>query len=92
MDGTIHHDPEAGRFSLASEDGEAHLDYVLRDATTMETVSTWTPPAARGRGLAARLARAALDHARAEGLSVVPTCWYVAGWIERHPDYADLLA
>ncbi len=92
MDGEIHHDPTAGRFSLSSEEDEARLDYVMRDAKTMETVSTWTPPSMRGAGIAARLARAALDHARAEGLRVVPTCWYVAGWIERHPDYADLLA
>jgi predicted GNAT family acetyltransferase len=39
----------------------------------------------------AELVRTALDAARAEGAKVVPSCWFVKGWIERHPDYADLV-
>ena len=35
--------------------------------------------------------RAALDEARRQGLAVVPLCPYVAGWIRRHPEYAELL-
>jgi predicted GNAT family acetyltransferase len=45
-----------------------------------------------GQGLAGRLARHALDDARARGLTVVAECPYIATWIERHPDYGDLLA
>ena len=33
-----------------------------------------------------------LDHARAQNLKVVPQCAYIAAWIQRHPDYADLIA
>jgi predicted GNAT family acetyltransferase len=44
-----------------------------------------------GRGLGSRLARAALDDVRARGMSVVPDCPFVAAWIRRHPDYADLV-
>jgi predicted GNAT family acetyltransferase len=29
---------------------------------------------------------------RSSGRTVVPTCWYVAQFIDGHPDYADLLA
>jgi predicted GNAT family acetyltransferase len=46
----------------------------------------------RGRGLAATLVRHALDASRAAGRRVVPQCWYVARFIEEHPDYEDLLA
>lgn len=46
----------------------------------------------RGRGLGAELVRGALDGARAAGATVVPQCWFVAEFIDRHPDYADLLA
>ena len=45
-----------------------------------------------GRGLAGELVRHALDDVRAQGLTVDPACPYVASWISRHPDYADLLA
>jgi uncharacterized protein len=46
-----------------------------------------------GMGLGTRLARAALDDARARGLVVVPYCPFIAGYIERHLDeYHDLVA
>jgi uncharacterized protein len=45
----------------------------------------------RGKGLGARLVRAALDDARANGRRVVPRCWYVAEFIDANPSYRDLL-
>lgn len=35
--------------------------------------------------------RTSLDEARTAGLRVLATCPFYAGWIERHPEYADLL-
>ncbi len=49
-------------------------------------------PSMRGQGVGAELVRRALDDVRAGGSSVVAQCWYVAQFIEEHPDYADLLA
>ncbi len=46
----------------------------------------------RGQGLGAVLVRGALDDIRSRGRSVVPQCWYVADFIEAHPEYADLVA
>ena len=45
-----------------------------------------------GRGLAGRLATAALEDARARATPVVVTCPFVTGYLERHPEYSDLLA
>lgn len=44
-----------------------------------------------GKGVGSRLARAALDDLRARGLAAVPACPYIAVWIRRHPEYADLV-
>ena len=45
-----------------------------------------------GRGIGSAITRLALDDVRAEdGLRVVPRCPFIASWIERHPDYQDLL-
>jgi hypothetical protein len=45
----------------------------------------------QGLGLAGKLARFALDTAREEGLSVLPSCPYIRTWIGKHPDYLDLV-
>ena len=52
---------------------------------------TEVSPALRGHGVAAALARAALDHARANGLAVIPVCPYVIGFLARHPEYQTLV-
>jgi predicted GNAT family acetyltransferase len=44
-----------------------------------------------GRGLGSKLAQGALDLARAGGHPVVPLCPFIASYIERHPDYQDLV-
>ena len=46
----------------------------------------------RGNGLGAELVRAALDDVRRRGRPVVARCWYVAEFIDDHPEYRDLLA
>jgi predicted GNAT family acetyltransferase len=49
-------------------------------------------PNRRGQGLGAILVQGALDDIRHAGRTVVPTCWYVAQYIDEHPDQRDLLA
>lgn len=83
---------EAGRYEVRV-DGElaGFADRTVRDGT-MVLPHTVVDPSFRGQGLAAQLVRRALDDARAQGLSVVPSCWYVAQYIDAHPDDQDLLA
>ncbi len=69
------------------------LTYRLDDSAAMITlVHTEVDRAFRGRGLADRLARHALDDARVRGLRVRPDCPFVARFIRAHPDYQDLVA
>jgi uncharacterized protein len=45
-----------------------------------------------GHGVGSALARAALDDVRADGRrKVIARCPFIKGWIDRHPDYQDLL-
>ncbi|MFD3686225.1 GNAT family N-acetyltransferase [Nocardiopsis sp. NPDC058631] len=73
-------------------DGEVagHAEYILTDDMITFT-HTEIDPAFEGRGLAGALTRAALDDVRSRGLSVLPLCPYVKGWIQRHREYADLV-
>lgn len=52
---------------------------------------TFVPDELRGHGMAATLVRAALDEARQRRWKIVPRCSYVAGFIERNPEFADLV-
>ena len=45
-----------------------------------------------GHGVGSALARFALDDVRADGRRrVIARCPFIKGWIDRHPDYQDLL-
>ncbi|MBX6381426.1 MAG: N-acetyltransferase [Microbispora sp.] len=64
--------------------------YRLRDGS-MVLPHTEIRDEFEGRGLGSKLVGAALDGARAAGLRVVPLCPFVACYIQRHPEYRDLV-
>lgn len=72
---------------------DGRLAYVTftRDEGRITFHHTFVPPELEGRGIAGRLAKHALDYAREAGLAVVPRCPYVRAYIDRHPEYADLV-
>lgn len=86
----LHHDADSRRFSTRLEGHEAELVYSLRDGR-MVIEHTGVPEAIGGRGIAAALVKAALDHARTQRWRVVPACSYSAAYVQRHPEYADLV-
>ncbi|XP_062024342.1 acetyltransferase At1g77540-like [Rosa rugosa] len=62
-----------------SEDQKAYIDYVLREkGKVMDLVHTYVPSSKRGLGLASHLCVAAFNHAKANSMSVIPTCSYVS--------------
>lgn len=80
------------RYYEAYLDGErvGELAYERND-DVVTAIHTEVDPAAEGKGVGGRLAQTLLDDARATGERVVPRCPFVKGWIERNPDYADLV-
>ncbi len=91
MDTDLVDNTEAPRFELrAGEDVLGFIDYRLSD-TRIDLVHIEVDPAHEGEGHAAALARGALDDARSRGLTVVPSYPYVATYIDKHPEYADLV-
>ena len=87
----VTHRPDAQEFSTEVDGHRAELRYRLRDGV-MTIVHTGVPEEIGGRGVAAELARTALETARANGWKVVPACAYAEVFMRRHPEYADLLA
>jgi uncharacterized protein len=84
--------PDESRFEIRLDGERAGLAaYRLRKDGAIVFLHTEIDDAQEGKGLGGVLVRAALDSARERGLRVVPSCPFVRGWIERHPDYADLV-
>jgi hypothetical protein len=83
--------PDSQRFEYVLGEHVAVCDYQDRGDTWVFN-HTYVPPAFRGRGVAAKLARAALELARARGKKVIPACSYIAKYIETTPEFKDLLS
>ena len=83
---------ESSRFELrAGDEVVGFLDYRLRD-DHIPMVHTEVDPALRGRGVGEAVVRHALEAARSGGVQVIPTCPFVKKFIERHPEYRDVVA
>ena len=92
METTVIDVPESDRFEIRDGDRVLGMAAYQRRGDTFVFTHTEVDPDAGQSGLGSTLVRAALDEVRSHGGSVVPRCSFVAGWIERHPDYADLVA
>lgn len=76
----------------ATVDGElALLTYDEQDGQ-LALLHTEVPDALEGRGIGSRIVKHALDHARAEGLKVLPFCRFVKAYVDRHGEYQDLVS
>ena len=81
----------ANRFEAIVDGMPCVLEYELYgDVLAIDHVLV--PDAVGGRGIAGELTRTALETARREHWRVVPNCPYVATYIARHPQYADLVS
>ena len=88
---SVTHDAPAHRFVATLEGHEATLMYRLTGAT-IELYHTYVPEAFRGKGIAEKLAKAAFEHAKANHLTVIPSCSYISGgYLKRHPEYQPLV-
>lgn len=83
--------PASHRYELRVDDALAGFcTYDLVDGAIILT-HTETDPSLAGKGMGSTLAREMLDDLRRRELVVVPLCPFIQGWIEKHPDYADLV-
>jgi predicted GNAT family acetyltransferase len=82
--------PAKHRYELAVDGHIAATYYQIADGV-ITIVHTEVPPELGGKGIGSRLIQGALDQIRADGLKVIAQCPFVKAWIDKHPDYADLV-
>jgi predicted GNAT family acetyltransferase len=92
MEPTVSDAPAANRYEIrAGEQLLGHADYARRGDTLVFTHTEVDQDSGRS-GLGSSLVRGALDDVRSKGGSVVAECSFVRGYIEKHPEYGDLVA
>jgi hypothetical protein len=92
METSVRDVPEQNRYEIRDGDRLLGIADYERRGDQVRFTHTEVDPSAGESGLGSTLVRAALDDVRAKGGSVVPLCSFVRHWIEKHPDYADLVA
>jgi len=79
------------RFELHVEGQTAFANYRQTPQAVIIT-HTETPRPLRGRGIASELVKGALEMIRADGHKVIAGCGFVVDYLDKHPEYADLVA
>jgi predicted GNAT family acetyltransferase len=87
----VRDNPEEGWFELKVE-GQTSYAYYKTTPGIITFTHTDVPLVMEGKGIGSRLIKGALDQVRARGLKVVAECPFVATYIKKHKEYADLLA
>jgi predicted GNAT family acetyltransferase len=88
-DFTVRRNTAARRYEAEIDGHLAVAEYRLEGDCVVFT-HTFVPPELRGRGVAEKLVRTALEEARQEGRRVVPQCSYVTLFIRRNPEFRSL--
>ncbi len=91
MTDTVRNNHALGRYEL-EVDGHVAIAMYKRDGNVVTFTHTEVPKELGGRGIGSRLAQGALALTRAEGHKVVAKCPFIAGYIAKHPEFADLMA
>ncbi|MFZ5720990.1 MAG: GNAT family N-acetyltransferase [Pseudomonadota bacterium] len=78
------------RFEVKLEGEVAFAEYQLV-AHGIILPHTVVPEAFEGRGVASALARAALGYAREHDLKVIPTCPFMSAYVQKHPEWHDIV-
>jgi predicted GNAT family acetyltransferase len=88
----IQHDKDHTQFVAVIEGKTAMLKYFpLPEGKVLNYHHTFVPPELRGQHIGQDLVKYALDYAVSNGYKVVPQCPFVRAYIERHPEYKDLI-
>ncbi|WP_327071178.1 GNAT family N-acetyltransferase [Kitasatospora sp. NBC_01302] len=91
MSSDVRNNPDRSRFEITEDGALAGFAEYFRHENEIAFIHTEVDPAFAGRGLAGRLARAALDAAREQRADVLPYCPFIRDWLTKHPDYVDLV-
>jgi uncharacterized protein len=91
VDTSVVDSPPEHRFEIRADGELAGFAAYRAGERAIVFTHTEIDPAYEGKGLGSVLVRSALDEVRSRGHAVLPACPFVRSFVERHPDYLDLV-
>jgi uncharacterized protein len=88
----VQDNPAHGRYEALVDGQVAGLLFYRAREGELVLVHTEVADEFEGQGIGGRLVAGALDDIRARGLRIVPICPFVKAYLQRHPEYTDLVA
>ncbi|MCF0096720.1 GNAT family N-acetyltransferase [Micromonospora sp. MH99] len=92
MSTLVEDNPAKNRFEILVDDALAGFTAYVPRGEVLVFTHTEVDRAFQGKGVGGALIRGTLDQVRARDGRVVPQCPFVAAFIDKHPEYADLVA
>lgn len=88
----IRHNPEQSRYEAYNSAGQqvGHLAYEDMGTAALLT-HTEIDPGYGGQGYGTELVRGALEGFREQGKMIVPECVFVAAFLQKNPEYLELV-
>ena len=87
----VRDNPDEGRFEILVGGEVAGFTRYQRMGAGLALTHTEIDDRYEGQGLGSVLVRSALDTLRGSGTAVLPYCPFVRRYIDRHPEYLDLV-
>ncbi|MBF6607530.1 MAG: N-acetyltransferase [Flavobacterium sp.] len=81
----------ASQFEMDFDEGTAFIEYVVQD-DKYHLTHTEVPKELQGKGAARKLVEKVLQYIKDKNMRVVPSCTYVARYIDRNQQWHSLLS
>ncbi|MFI6266381.1 GNAT family N-acetyltransferase [Micromonospora sp. NPDC051006] len=92
MSTLVEDNPAKHRFEILVDDALAGFTAYEPRGELLVFTHTEVDPRFQNMGVGAALVRQTLDQVRERGGKVVPVCRFMAAFIDRHPEYATMVA
>lgn len=67
------------------------IEYIKSETGEIYLTHTEVPVALEGQGIGSQLIKKALEDIKSQGLRLVPLCPFVAGYIQKHPEWRSIV-
>jgi predicted GNAT family acetyltransferase len=89
---TIIHNPTLSRFDITIDSQTAVIEYQPVSPQKWIITHTKVPAILEGLGIASHLAKTLLTYCRQKKIKIIPKCSFVVSYLQRHPEWNDVIA